>query len=317
MESADIVQTLFEHKYEVVGTLGKGGFSDCLLVYSSKYKMHFACKVITLSNIPGCRKKQSFETESQVLTHIMHPNIIKIYNIFSNEKRLFIILEYCENGDLMKQILQNGPITDQAVFIRIVSMMLQALVYLESQKIAHCDIKPSNFLIDQMGKIKLADFGLTKVLSDDSHLSMDFTGSLPFLPPEILANKPYNPLKADVWSFGVTLYYLTTRDFPFKATNYNTLRQEITIGNIVFPNKMPAIARTLILRCLDSNPERRCTFCELKHILDSYAPNQIQRMKSSKLQTMKSTIIVPKFQRSTSFYRPTFGVPHITSSPTL
>ena len=317
MDSEDVIQTLQEHNYTAVSTLGKGGFSDCLLVYSGRYKMNFACKVITPSNIPGCRRKQSYQTEGQVLTHIMHPNIIKIYDMFTNEKRLFIILEYCENGDLMKHVLQNGPITNQKTFVRIVSMMLQALVYLESQKIAHCDIKPSNFLVDQVGRVKLADFGVTKVLSDDSRLSMDLTGSLPFLPPEILANKPYNPLKADVWSFGVTLYYLTCRELPFKAKNYNTLRQEISIGNIVFPNKMPAIARTLILRCLDVDPERRCTFYELKGILDSYGPSQLQKFPSSKLKAMKSTIFIPKFQRSTSFYRPSFPPTKTTSSPVL
>ena len=296
----DIVDTLNEHDYSVIRPLGKGGFADCYLVLSKKYQIEFACKIFSISDVIGSVKQRSFETEFHVLTHLNHPSIIKVYNVFSNEQRLYLILEYCQNGDLQQYINKNGPVTSQKDLLRILKMMLSSLEYLEDQNIAHKDIKPANFLIDKNFRIKLTDFGLTKMLANVDDLSQDFTGSLPFLPPEVINNQPYNPLKADVWSFGITIYYLASGKLPFTLTSAQALKQAIQLGNIVFPMNMPKIARTLLLRCLDVNPNKRITFHELKDIvesaLDAY-PSHPMTIKSNVVSSLSCQIVVPNTQR--------------------
>ena len=255
----------------IVQRIGKGGYAECFLVFSRKYKMSFACKVFTLDRPHKEVLIDSCATEFHALCTTIHPNIVQVFDKFVIETHVFFILEYCPNGDMASFIKKNGPITDELKLTRVLLMMLQALQYLEYNKFAHNDIKPENFLIDQHGRIKLTDFGLTKKLNREDELSEDFRGSMAYLAPEIASFTPYNPLKVDIWAFGVTVFYISTGQFPFYGNNFQAIRSAILQGTYYFPRKIPDIAREVIKKCLQINPTNRPTFEELKTFVNNYA----------------------------------------------
>ena len=266
----EVAQALDDNGYNVIRPIGKGGYSECYLVFSRKYKMHFACKVITITDYSAFnQRRMSYQAELDSLSQIMHPNIIHIYNTFTIGNRIFLILEYCSRGDMEKLIKKQGPLTDPRKLYTYLQMMLKSLTYLEEINIAHNDIKPANFLIDEYGRIKLTDFGLSKRMTTDKDTSMNFVGSLPFMSPEVVSHKPYHPIKSDVWSFGASLYYLYTGTLPFISKSYTEWRKAIKTGLYSLPPNVDKTVKLILERCLIIDPNQRASFHELSIIVDT------------------------------------------------
>ena len=314
-----IAKDLTKNGYEPIRFIGRGGFSNCYLVRSVKYNQNFACKVVNIPVDASKTKQNSFDNEFRALTNIIHANIIKIYNTFTvydkdtESRNIYLILEYCTHGDLEHYVATNGPIKNEFQFLSCVMMMLESLSYLEKNNIAHNDIKPANFLIDEYNKIKISDFGLTKQLENESHLSTEFVGSVPFLAPEIVNKRPYNPLKSDVWAFGVTVFFLATGRFPFKSHSVQALRESQNHGVINFPSRINPLIKVIVTKCLHVHPENRVTFGELHQLvkaeMETYPQQQqliklhnVQKYhKSLNLSYIKSRqkIVVPRLNHTT------------------
>ena len=261
-----ILRLLNEQGYEIVAKLGQGGCGVCYKVYSNKYRDYFACKIMFLREEKKVMQEKCFNAEMGALGSVTHPNIIKIFDKFTSDDVLIIIMEYCPNGDLQKVIQMHGPIP-QPELLYYATRLLDALKFLEQKQISHNDIKPSNIFLDQYGRPKLADFGLAKKCKDLNELSNDFTGSPAFLAPEILNRKPYNPFQADIWSFGMTLYYLLTGKFPFSNNSLQGLYDFIKTGYFELPPDTNPILKYLIDKTLVLEPSKRMSYSDLSRYL--------------------------------------------------
>ena len=276
------VETLLKaHGYQVIETLGRGGFGECLKIYSFQYKEHFACKAIALSCQHRKKREETSIAEIDMLTHIIHPNIISIFQTIVTEKYMLLILEYCPNGDLEKYIKKNGPLQKDMLF-SVMDQLLKALEYLTEKKIAHNDIKPSNIFLDQHKRVKIGDFGLGKRITDRGERSEDFTGSFAYLPPEVLRRTPYDPLAVDIWSFGITMYNLATGTFPFSTRDFKTAFQWICLGKFSFPDKIDPLVKKIISAATAINPTERMSFTEMRVLLrESRVLDRRSNMQSS------------------------------------
>ncbi|OHT10614.1 hypothetical protein TRFO_20022 [Tritrichomonas foetus] len=190
------------------------------------------------ANVPGLsnrkaidRYSESFNSELNALIKIIHPNIISVFDHFVDEKNrcLFLILEYCSNGTIEDMLKKSGVIRPPYLY-SLCYQIVNALKFCEDLGLAHRDIKPSNVFIDKYGRVKLADFGLSfQMKSDDQKgdnaICNRFTGSLPYMPPEILNLQPFDPFKADIWSLGVTFYYMAIGNIPFLGKNILQLKE--------------------------------------------------------------------------------------------
>ena len=212
----DIVKDLLsEHGYVVNERIGRGQYSVVFKVYPEKYKDFFVAKVYHANNT-----ESSFDTEVNSLILLDHPNIVDIYDYFKGGYYNILILELCDES-LELFIKKNGPLSKHD-FETYSRQLCEAVKFCHDTRIVHRDIKASNILLDKHQRIKLADFGFAKKITASSYRY--FCGSLPYMAPELFdRTRRRDPISADIWSLGVTLYYLLVGDYPYKASNENSL----------------------------------------------------------------------------------------------
>lgn len=243
---------LEDHGYQLIRKIGSGGYANVYLVYSKHFEMEFAAKVLPLKDQPE-EKVQLYLKEAQVNSELPHPNILNLYDYFVTDS-LYLILEYCPNGNLMEHIQKHGPFQDRQL-ASFMNQLISAIGFLHSNGFAHLDIKPSNVLIDRYGRFKLSDFGTVQKFSK-LEMCHVFKCSPCFASPEVHLRQPHNPFLRDIWSFGITIYYASTGELPFIGDTKESVRRSIVSGIYEIP-ELPFKLRKIITRCLNMKPEER------------------------------------------------------------
>lgn len=235
---AEARKALYQRGFDIIKPIGGGGFATIYHVRSRQYdtaESDFAVKLIDISCDDSNALPKSFQAEIKCLTNISHPNVIKIFDHFTSETVLYIILEYCEHGSLWDLVRSEGPLRP-TMLLEVSRQVISALAHIHELGIAHRDVKPSNILLDRYGRAKLADFGLAQLFTSPEQLSHAFNGSLCYLAPEVLARRPYDPMRADVWSLGVSLYELASGHLPWEAHSAEDLLEEIKTKPVLYPS---------------------------------------------------------------------------------
>lgn len=294
----EIRSELQKRNYILEEKIGEGGYAHIFKLTNSVYHQSFALKAIYHGFEEfETKMNASFESECEALMNLDYPNIIKLYDTFSSNKFHYIILEYCPLGSLKNY---SSPLSIQQ-FRDISLIILKTIKYCHDKGFAHCDIKPSNFLIDIHGKIKLSDFGLSLNLNStivDNKKSTRFGGSKPFMAPELLKHHPYDPRKADIWSIAVTLFYLYTKKFPWTTTDASIMRQEIIEGSIKFPPNINPKVGWFLSSMFIVQPEYR-PLADMIIQNDFYRDIQIQKLPAKGL-TMIERNFLSKAQKGSS-----------------
>ena len=295
MIAKEVLIILAQKGYDVCECIGRGSSAVCFKVYSQKYKHYFACKIMQIRNHCTNNELKYLNNEMRVLENLLHPNLLHVYDYFITDNHIFIILEYCENGDLLKH-MKEAPIS-KVLMMNYIEQILDALAFLEMNHIAHKDLKPSNIYIDSHGRIKLGDFGLSlKMKPEEEGLHSDFSGSLGFMPPEIYNHQKYNPLQADVWSFGICLYSVVTGKFPYKKEGITGVCEFFQEGldEESLENIDPIIVK-LLKSSLVFEPSKRATFKDLNKIFhDYYKTYHNSHQVLVKSNSVKQKILIPK-----------------------
>lgn len=259
-----VCESLEMHGYKYIQTIGKGGYALCMKVENKRYQdTEFACKMICINDMPKAEK--SYCAEIDALISINDPGIVKIYDHFIEGKQYFIILELCPNGSL-DTIMKNKIVLGNSILTTYAKSLLKALACLHDNHIAHHDIKPANFFVDTYGRAKIGDFGIAKKY-EPGQLSTKYEGSLPYMAPEIIHMKSYDPFKSDVWAFGVSLYELGMLELPFKGTTKQEVKESILSGIYQPPKNLSSPLRTIIQSCLKEDPLERPTAAQLFKML--------------------------------------------------
>ena len=241
------------HDYLFGDLIGTGGFSQVYRVHSNHFNQDFCAKVISVDEQHVESKWKSFQTELDSLQKLDHPHIIRLYEHFRENNRFFLILEYCEFGSLLDYIRKEPNISESQINVWI-SQILESVAYCHSCGIAHRDIKPGNFLLDHFKRVKLADFGISLLVNSDK--TSDCTCSRMFAPPEVLKKHEHDAIKADIWSLGVTLYYLITGTSPWPVGDTTN---SIIIANVGYPPDFPVQHRLLLMKMINEDPNDRIT----------------------------------------------------------
>ena len=224
---------LAAHKILLKEKIGQGSYSKVKRAFDLDKFQEVAVKIIDRSRAPKDFQEKFLPRELDVWERVKHKNIIKMNKHLRYGEKIYMVLEFANNGDMLTHI-QNlkGPVSDNACKLWI-HQIFDAVKYLHERNITHRDLKLENILLDSTNNIKICDFGFSKVLakknkhSEMPDLSETYCGSKAYASPEILLGKPYDPKKADIWAIGVIFYIFLTGNMPFKEDpiNQNILDQ--------------------------------------------------------------------------------------------
>lgn len=260
-ENAELVIPKVFGNYEFVRKIGYGSFSSVVLVKHLKTKEYFACKIVSRQMLEEQQIFNRFEQEVRLMQSFNHPYVIHTYDVVFDPKYIYIVMEYCPNGELFSYILSLVRLPEMEVN-RILRQILLALQYIHSRKVAHRDIKPENILLDSHMDIRLGDFGLCKEMLQGNLLKTP-CGSPFYAPPEIINNDRYDGTKSDIWSLGVVVFTMATGALPWTHTNHAQLFKQITTTDVVVPQDLSPPLRQIISMMLQRDPKSRPSPAEL------------------------------------------------------
>jgi len=233
-----------------------------------------ACKIHQLNTQWPEAKKQNYTKhacrEYNIHKSLVHPRVVRLYDVFEIDENSFCtVLEYCKGGDLDTYLKTHRRLAEREAKM-IILQIFSGLKYLNSRErpIIHYDLKPGNILFDELGGIKITDFGLSKIMEKDTdamELTSQGAGTYWYLPPECFETgaTPQISPKVDVWSAGVIFYQMLYGKKPFgnNLSQHKILQDGIIIksANVDFPAKpqVATQAKEFICRCLTAVQKHR------------------------------------------------------------
>ncbi|NWQ65155.1 NEK3 kinase, partial [Neopipo cinnamomea] len=243
-------------EYKVLKALGEGSFGRVLLVHHRISDQKYAMKEIRLpmssSGVENSRK------EAVLLAKMKHPNIVAYKESFEADGHLYIVMEYCDDGDLMQKIKhQRGNLFPEDMILHWFVQICLAVKHIHDKRVLHRDIKSKNIFLTQNGKVKLGDFGSARLLAHPMSYACTYVGTPYYVPPEIWESMPYNN-KSDIWSLGCILYELCTLKHPFQANSWKHLILKICKGSYSpLPSHYSYELHYLIKQMFKRNPQDR------------------------------------------------------------
>ena len=257
--------------YEIKKTLGKGKFGQVKLGIHKESGKQVAIKIINKKHLEVTDLEQ-IKSEIDILKIAKHPNIIKLYDVYENEKYIYIIMEYCPGGDLFSYIEKSDFKLKEERAAEIIHKLCTAVFFLHQYGIIHRDLKPENILMTdntENADIRLVDFGLGKILGPGEKCDEPF-GTFSYVAPEVLQEKPYDH-KVDLFAIGVITYLLVAGFLPFDDENSE---KEIARQTVYEPTPYPKKiwdkisneAKMLVDNLLEKDPNKRM---DLQEVLQS------------------------------------------------
>ena len=254
--------------YEIKGNLGKGKFGQVKLGIHKESGKQVAIKIINKKYVEDMEFEQ-IKSEIDILKIAKHPNIIKLYDVFENEKYIYIIMEYCPGGDLFSYIEKRDFKIKEERAAEIIHKLCTAVYFLHQYGIVHRDLKPENILMmDQTDNadIRLVDFGLGKMLGPGEKCDEPF-GTFSYVAPEVLQEKPYD-FKVDLFAIGIITYLLVAGFLPFDdEDSEKEIARQTVYDPTPFPKKIwdniSQEAKMFVDNLLSKDPEKRMNLQEV------------------------------------------------------
>lgn len=254
------------HGYTFRKLIGKGGFSSVYLVQSERYPMVFCAKVMPIATIDaGSEEAKTAINEMNSLIMLNHPHILRLYDHFKDSSHFFLIIEFCSGGSLSNEVSRaKGLPLDR--FIVLSRQIISALATCHNHNIAHHDIKLGNILLDEFGRAKLADFGISVHVDRYGDLCESFAGSIEYESPELLNKKPHDPFAADIWALGVLFAHMIGGVSPWRCDTIGKLKKCIAKGLYRLPRDIPQEIADIIAQMIVVEPEKRITMEKLRNL---------------------------------------------------
>ena len=236
-------------QFEILEFIGKGGMGAVYKARQPALDRLVALKVLPAQAAGGADFSERFNREARALAKLNHPNIVGVYEFGQVEALHYFIMEYVDGANL-RQLERNGRLSPRQA-LQILPEICDALQYAHDEGVVHRDIKPENVLIDRKGRVKIADFGLAKIMGcDPQDLRLTGEGQVMGTPHYMAPEQIEHPLevdhRADIYSLGVVFYEMLTGELP--------------LGRFAPPSRKVRIDVRLdevVLRALEKEPELR------------------------------------------------------------
>lgn len=299
MESINEGDAIINGRFEILKRLGQGGMGEIFLARDVRLGREVAIKSVSDAMMGDSSSKARFLREAQTASQLQHSNICTIYEIYEEEDKEYIVMQYVD-GITLDQIIKLKKLSIHKI-LDIAGQVCSGMIEAHSKDIIHRDIKPSNIMVDQKGVVKILDFGLAK-FSDrsffkrdgmvDSHLTERgiVMGTVAYMSPEQARGIDLD-LRVDIFSFGIVLFEMLEGRNPFQdkaqiETLYNVVNRDPE-----FKTDAPSELRNIVLKALAKDKkDRYASFTDLKRDLDQYKKS-VSGSRNSKTELNQTEII--------------------------
>lgn len=235
-------------QFEVLEPIGRGGMGVVYRARQVRLDRVVALKVLREDFAADPTFAERFEREARALARLSHPNIIAVYDFGEVDGRFYLVMEYID-GTCVRELIRAGHMLPKEA-LAIVPQICAGLQYAHEQGVVHRDIKPENILVDQDGGVKIADFGLAKLVRGKGRENLTRSGQVVGTPMYMAPEQLDDPLsvdhRADIYSLGVVLYEMLTRELPMGNFEPPSMRAQVDVR-----------LDEVVLKTLQQQPERR------------------------------------------------------------
>lgn len=285
----------------VLGLIGRGRKTEVFRAYSPDLKRDVAIKIFHPDQPQSAELAARFRQETQAITAVKHPNIMRIYDSGVEGDKYFIVMELVE-GTNLRDVLSTHPTgLDREEMLRIFGQLASAVGSAHDQKVVHGNIKPDNVLIDKSQRPVLTDFNIPC-------LREQTPGSGAPSAATYLAPEPGDPTpKSDIYALGILLYEMATNDLPFKGNSYDVIMAQhrntpVPLPSLINVNIDPRIEQTIV-KALSKDPAQRFESArEMIHDLENEEVRvryeTVNLTRDSIPQIQKSHSEITRFERS-------------------
>ncbi|MEZ6151950.1 MAG: serine/threonine-protein kinase [Pirellulaceae bacterium] len=285
--SLEEVQTLFPD-LEILELIGRGGMG---IVYKARQK-HLsrlvALKILRTKCSHDPSLAERFSREARALARLSHPNIVGVHDFGQAGDRPYLIMEYVD-GTHLRQMLEQKTLTPKAA-LAMVSPICDALQFAHEEGVVHRDIKPENILIDRRGRVRIADFGLARLMSrgkDEWTLTgtRQVMGTPHYMAPEQMERPQEVDHRADIFSLGVVLYEMLTGELPIGRFDLPSQKIDIDVR-----------LDRIVLRTLDKEPARRYQHVsEVQSDVEQLSAVSQQRLPELNFDFTRPQVYIPAY----------------------
>jgi serine/threonine-protein kinase len=291
-------------RYQVEGILGEGGMGVVVMATHLVLQQRVAIKFLRREAMADADAVDRFVREARAAACVQSEHVVRVQDVaMLDDGTPYIVMEYVEGTVLSTLLASHGPmpIRDAA---RFAIQTCDALVETHAAGIVHGDLKPENIYIagapEGTRKVKLLDFGISKILREDRVSRESFVMGTPaYMSPEQFESGAVD-VRSDLWSLGAVLYEMLSGTPPFPGDSPETIRDAVMKGTI------PPIARAgvppglvdIVYRCLEKNPKKRhASAAELAAELELYAPVESSSLRLERTSTRLRTAAMSTSQR--------------------
>ena len=254
-------------KYQILGTLGKGGMGLVYKAMDPDIEREVAIKTVQVDLLGEGLEKEDLLArvirEAKAAGRLNHPNITTIYDVFRDGDMTYIVMQYVD-GPSLNALLASSKSFSPREILDILKPVSDALDYAHRNGIIHRDIKPANILIDKSGQPFLADFGVARISTSTMTQTGTTVGTLNYMSPEQVKGQTVDS-RSDIFALGVILYELLTGKKPFAGDNMSTIVYQIVNEE---PQRVSDINKELhggyervVSKALAKSPEDRYQTC--------------------------------------------------------
>ena len=286
--------------YRFVNHLGSGSFAQVYRAVNDTNGEQVAVKAIIGKKL-NAKLRENLECEIRILKDFKHPNIVGLYGIDKTSSKgefIFLVMEFCDGGDVHQYLQKNGRLDEYVVHI-FMNDLANGLKFMWSKKYIHRDLKPQNLLLksslhSSVPTLKIADFGFARHL-EEATMAETTCGSPLYMAPEILRLQKYGA-NADLWSVGAIMFEMLTKRPPFNGSGRRSLLTNIEKGQLNLPKSVTLSPRAieLLTGLLCVKPTERMSFDEfLNAPFLKVTPERSGSIKDTKVSSKDLSVEIP------------------------
>ena len=273
MDNDKYIGRWLDNRYEIQEVIGTGGMAVVYKARCNRLNRLVAIKILKDEYSQDEEFRRRFHAESQAVAMLSHPNIVSVYDVSTSDEADYLVMELID-GITLKQYMEKKGVLNWKETLHFAIQIAKALEHAHSRGIVHRDIKPHNVMVLKNGSVKVADFGIARVMSKSNTLTKEALGSVHYISPEQAKGGRVDN-RSDLYSLGVVMYEMMTGRPPYDGESPVAVAIQHINGGAAMPSTLnpniPGGLEQIIMKAMAHDPaDRYSTATEMLHDMDEF-----------------------------------------------